>query len=383
MAALLTSVGDSKDKLGLYLSECRRMGINVLAPDVNDSSAAFTAVGKDIRFGLGAVRNVGLNVVEGIRLSREEKGRFETFHDFLRKVPASVCNKKTVEALIKAGAFDSLGHTRRSLLEIHEEAIDIQSGLKRNEAHGQVDLFGSLFDDIEGGMDVVPDRPEWPKREKLAYEREMLGLYVSDHPLSGREAQLARHAEMTIGEFLADTNIADGEQVTLAGLVTSVAHRVAKKSGNPYGSITVEDFEGEASVMLMGKTYQQYAQMLMTDQVVSVRGRVSQRDETNSVHAYSIEVIEGTGGDQQGPIVLKLDEVSATAVLLNEISAALDAHPGEEEVQLQLRTAAADPDDESAEDSIRAFRLPQRVKITPDLIAELKALLGAKALSFG
>ena len=118
MAALLTSVGDSKDKLGMYLSECRRMDIKVLPPDVNESIAAFSAIGSDIRFGLGAVRNVGANVVEGIKQAREEKGRFTSFYDFLRKVPAQVCTKRVVESLIKAGAFDTFGHTRRALLEI-------------------------------------------------------------------------------------------------------------------------------------------------------------------------------------------------------------------------------------------------------------------------
>ncbi|MHB1173346.1 MAG: DNA polymerase III subunit alpha, partial [Lacisediminihabitans sp.] len=170
MAALLTSVGDSKDKLGLYLSECRRMGIRVLAPDVNESSGDFTPVGGDIRFGLGAIRNVGANVVEAIRLSREEKGRFTSFHDFLRKVPIQVANKRTLESLIKAGAFDQMEGTRRALLEVHEDAVDSAVSLKRNEANGQVDLFGGIFE-FEEESERVPDRPEWSKRDKLAFER--------------------------------------------------------------------------------------------------------------------------------------------------------------------------------------------------------------------
>jgi DNA polymerase-3 subunit alpha len=284
MAALLTSVGDSKDKLGLYLSECRRMGINVLAPDVNESIAAFSAVGKDIRFGLGAVRNVGLNVVDGIATARTEKGRFTTFHDFLRKVPAVVCSKRVIESLIKAGAFDTLGNTRRALVEIHEEAVDAQASLKKNEAVGQVDLFGSLFDSDPGVEDSfggsVPDRPEWSKKEKLAYERDMLGLYVSDHPLAGREAQIARHSQMSITDLHASETIADGETVTIAGLVTSVQHRVARTSGNPYGAVTVEDFEGELNVMLMGKTYQEFGRNLEADQIVVVSRFKFTRDET-------------------------------------------------------------------------------------------------------
>lgn len=376
MAALLTSVGDSKDKLALYLSECRRMNINVLAPDVNESFAAFTAVGDDIRFGLGAVRNVGLNVVEGIKQARESKGRFTSFNDFLRKVPATVCSKRVIESLIKAGAFDSLGHTRRSLLEIHEEAVDSQSSLKKNEAVGQVDLFGALFDSEDGMADdfsiKIPDRPEWPKKEKLAYERDMLGLYVSDHPLAGREAQLARHAEMTIGQLAEAENIKDGETVTVAGLLTSVQHKVARASGNPYGALTVEDFDGEISVMLMGKTYQEFGRMLMPDQVVVVRGRVSNRDDSKNINAYSIEQIEGAGDEEDfGPLLLQLKEIDATAENIEELGRILSLYAGHQEVQVKLL----------AEDSERLFALRNKVKVTGDLIAELKISFGASVIS--
>ena len=231
MAALLTSVGDSKDKLGIYLSECRRIGIKVLPPDVNESNVEFAAVGQDIRFGLGAVRNVGFNVVDGIKHAREQKGRFTSFHNFLRKVPSIVCSKRVIESLIKAGAFDSLGNSRRALFEIFEEAVDAQASLKKNEAAGQIDLFGSFFDEALGDSSFtgsVPDKPEWSKKEKLAFEREMLGLYVSDHPLAGREAQLARYSEISIGQITSsESTLKDGETVTVAGLITQVQHKVA------------------------------------------------------------------------------------------------------------------------------------------------------------
>src|SRR5690606_32643376 len=220
MAALLTSVGDSKDKLAIYLNECRRMGIKVLPPDVNESIGFFAAVGDDIRFGLGAVRNVGFSVVELIRGAREEKGRFTSFDDFLKKVPIGVANKRTIESLIKAGAFDSLGHTRRALFEIHEDATEAAVREKRAEANGQVGFdFDNLWDEPQAA-NTVPDRPEWSKGDKLAFEREMLGLYVSDHPLAGLELQLAKHASVTIAEILAGETVHDGETVTIAGLMT-------------------------------------------------------------------------------------------------------------------------------------------------------------------
>ncbi|MEO6942529.1 MAG: DNA polymerase III subunit alpha, partial [Terrimesophilobacter sp.] len=288
MAALLTSVGDSKDKLGVYLAECRRMGIHVLAPDVNESAGDFTATGVDIRFGLGAIRNVGANVVEAICAVRVEKGRFESFHDFLRKVPIQVANKRTVESLVKAGAFDSLGATRRALIEIHEDAVEAVVTEKRAEANGQVGFdFDSLWEEPQP-TNRVPERPEWSKRDKLAFEREMLGLYVSDHPLAGLESQLAKHASIGIAELLAGETLSDGESTTIAGLITSVQHRTARASGNPYGIVQVEDFGGEISVTFLGKIYHEFSPALINDSIVVIKGRVNVRDDGVVLHAVSM-----------------------------------------------------------------------------------------------
>ena len=175
-----------------------------------------------------------------------------------------VANKRTVESLIKAGAFDSLGSTRRALMEIHEDATEAAVEVKRKAATGAIGFdFDSLYDQTEEPLPAkVPDRPEWTKKDKLAFEREMLGLYVSDHPLAGLEIPLAKHASISIHDLLASEDLSDGDQVTVAGLVTSVQHRVAKSSGNPYGLITVEDFNGEVTVMFMGKTYTEFQSML-------------------------------------------------------------------------------------------------------------------------
>ena len=374
MAALLTSVGDSKDKLGMYLSECRRMGIRVLAPDVNESFADFTAVpteggGGDIRFGLGAVRNVGFNVVELIRQAREEKGRFSSFHDFLRKVPIQVANKRTVESLIKSGAFDETGATRRALLEIHEDAIDSAVSLKRNEANGQVDLFAGIFE-FEAEAEQVPDRPEWSKRDKLAFEREMLGLYVSDHPLAGLEVQLAKHASVTITEVLGGDVAGDGEHVTVAGLITSVQHRTARNSGNQYGLITVEDFAGEITVMFLGKAYQEFSPALTSDAIVVVRGRVSVRDDGMNLHAVSMFTPDLGQSLGSGPLVISLPELRATTEVVTSLNDVLIRHSGDTEVRLRLVKG----------ESARVFEVPYPVSVSADLYGELKSLLGPNCL---
>lgn len=372
MAALLTSVGDSRDKLAEYLNECRRMGIKVLPPDVNESIAFFAAVGEDIRFGLGAIRNVGANVVEGIRSAREAKGRFESFHDFLAKVPVQVANKRTVESLIKAGAFDSLGSTRRALIEIHEGACEAAVKDKRAEESGAIGFdFDSLFEAAgESSVQRVPERPEWSKKDKLAFEKDMLGLYVSDHPLAGLESQLAKHSGSSIAELSASETLQDGDQVAVAGLVTGVQHRIAKKSGNAYGQITVEDFTGELGVMFMGKAYQEFSGDLHADTIAVIRGRVSQRDDGISLHAFSFTKLELTVGDDSGPVTLALAENRATETTLAELVEVFRRHPGESEVRLRLLGGSG----------VRVFSVPYRVRTSADFFGEVKSLLGPNAL---
>ena len=366
MAALLTSVGDSKDKLAIYLNECRRMGIKVLPPDVNESIGVFAAVGEDIRFGLGAVRNVGHNVVSSIVEARSVE-KFSSFDDYLTRVSQQASTKRVVESMIKAGAFDSMGHTRRSLVAIHEEAIEACASKKKQAATGQMDLFGSLLGD-DPSIVAVPDLPEWTKRDLLAHEREMLGLYVSDHPLAGQEAMLMRHSDMgTLA--LKEGNIEDGETVTLAGLITQVQHKVARSSGNQYGQISLEDFSGEITVMFMGKTYLENRENLQTDLTVTVRGRVSRRDDGMTLQAYSIDVLDA-GRENGGILKLSTRENLATTPNPLKLHQILENYPGTCEVHLKL--TAATP---------KHFMLQQRVDIGHDLFGELKALLGPDSVS--
>ncbi|MFN5558647.1 MAG: DNA polymerase III subunit alpha, partial [Rhodoluna sp.] len=247
MAALLTSVKSSRDKLGIYLSEARRAGIKVLSPDVNDSIADFQAVGKDIRFGLEAIRNVGLGVVAEIIEARNKHGKFESFQDFLEKVPAGVCSRKVIESLIKAGAFDSFGVSRRALFEVHEDLIDYELKQKKSKDSGEMDLFGD-FEQEQNSIKVA-NLAEWPQRQLLSLEREMLGLYLSDHPLRGAEESLRQVATESIASFNARTNFVDSEQVTLSGLITSVEVKTARKSGNIYANLTIEDLDSETTIM--------------------------------------------------------------------------------------------------------------------------------------
>ncbi|MBD3778346.1 MAG: DNA polymerase III subunit alpha [Micrococcales bacterium] len=372
MAGLLTSVGDDKDKSALYLGECRRMGITVLPPDVNSSSALFTAVGPDIRFGLTAVRNVGANVVEAIVRTREEKGEFTSFTDFLDKVPAVVCNKRTIESLIKAGAFDSLGHARRALLLVHEQAVESVIGVKRREAEGQFDLFADLGGDDGPGFSVqVPDVPDWDKKQRLQFEREMLGLYVSDHPLSGLEHVLSAAADVSIATLNADEARPDGSTVVVAGLVTSLQRKMSKQ-GNPWAAVTLEDMEGSVEIMFFGETYLAYSTVLAEDAVIVVRGRVRRRDDAMQLQAMEVSLPD-LSAVADAPVVVRMSEARCTPPVLERLLEVLRTHPGMSEIHFRVAQVRGGT----------ALVMPNggwRVERSPALYGDLKALLGPGCL---
>jgi DNA polymerase III subunit alpha len=374
MAALLTSVKDDKDKSALYLAECRRMGIKVLPPDVNDSDSDFTPRGTDIRFGLSAIRNVGTNVVASIVRTREEKGRFGDFGDFLRKVEPVACNKKTVESLCKAGAFDSLGHSRKGLVAVHADAIERVMETKRNEAIGQFDLFGAMGDDAgevaDDPFDVPVPMPEWDKAVLLAYEREMLGLYVSDHPLFGVEHVLAGAVDLPVSQL---AECEDGKTVVVGGILSSVTRKTTKQ-GNPWALVVLEDLEGAVECMFFPQTYVNAAVHLVEDAVVLVRGRVDKREDVPKVIASEITVPDLSVGPR-GPVVVSIPTPRCTPPVVERFKEVLAAHPGTTDVHLQLVGGG----------KTTVVRLDDRLRVaaTPALFADLKALLGTGCLPVG
>jgi DNA polymerase-3 subunit alpha len=372
MAALLTSVRDDKDKSALYLNECRRMGIKVLPPDVNESEADFTPRGTDIRFGLAAIRNVGSQVVGSIIEARKGKGRFETFSDYLAKVDAQACNKKTVESLIKAGAFDSLGHTRRGLMAIHLEAIDAVMENKRAAAIGQFDLFGEapLPSPVPNDLGSVGTVAEWEKTLLLAYEREMLGLYVSDHPLLGIEHVLATLVDRTISAIASDDLLQD-QIITIGGLVTSIQRKMSRQ-GAPWAIVTIEDLDGAVDVMFYSQTYANVATQLTEDAVVIVRGRVDKREEVARLVALDM-TIPDVASAPRGPLVISMPVSRCTPPTVERLKDVLRSYPGTTEVHLSL--------DSPGKKTVMRLEDSLRVALTPALSADLKALLGASCLS--
>ncbi|MFM1965452.1 MAG: polymerase subunit alpha [Actinomycetota bacterium] len=374
MAALLTSVKDDKDKSAVYLNECRRMGIKVLPPDVNDSDFDFTPRGSDIRFGLSAVRNVGANVVDSIIATRKAQGRFANFYDFIDKVEASVCNKRVVESLIKAGAFDSLGDSRRGLISVHEQVIDAAVDLKRAEAMGQYDLFGGMGEE-EGSssLRITPEIPlgEWDKAMLLAHERDMLGLYVSDHPLYGVEQFLAQATDCSVVHVHSGDR-AEGTVVTVGGLVTGVQRKTTKQ-GSVWAIVTLEDLDGAVEVMVFPQTYAAAGTLLVDDAILLVRGRIDRPDE-DAARLVAMEILQPDVSEAPaGPVRLSMPAARCVPPVVERLKEILAAHPGTTEVHLHL----------AATGRTTVLRLDDRLRVTPSpaLYGDLKALLGPSCLT--
>ena len=368
MAALLTSVRDDKDKSALYLNECRRMGIKVLPPDVNESDSEYTPRGTDIRFGLTAIRNVGENVVASIISNRISKGRYQSFGDFLTKVDALVCNKKTIESLIKAGAFDSLKHSRKGLMMIYLEAIDAVSETKRAEAIGQFDLFGiETSATAVTGLAIDIPLGEWEKSMLLSYEREMLGLYVSDHPLLGVEHILRAAADMPISQ-LADVN--HDQIITVGGLITQVQRKVSRQ-GTPWAIVTVEDLDGAVDVMFFSNSYATHGVNLVEDRIVAIRGRVDKREEQPRISALDL-TLPDLNQVPTGPLVISMEMSRCTPPVIERMKEILRSHPGGREVHLQL--------DENGKKTVLKIDEGLKVTSSPSLSADLKTVLGPDCL---
>ncbi|WP_168220699.1 DNA polymerase III subunit alpha [Streptomyces sp. RFCAC02] len=371
MAALLTSVGDDKDKAAIYLADARKNGVNVLQPDVNASVAQFTAVGEDVRFGMRAVRNVGDNVIEAIIAARRAKGKYSDFADFLDKVDLPALNKRAVDSLIRAGAFDSLGQSRKGLSAIHEDAIDAIIPVKKAAAFGQDDLFAGLADDSDQdtafGLDFPVDETEWSRRQLLAAEREMLGLYVSAHPLDGAEHILAGARDCSITEL--HTSGRTSGDVQLSGLITGIQRKMTKQ-GNAWAIVQLADRDSTIEVLFFPASYQLVSHALIEDNVISVKGKIEDRDGTLNVFGRELSILDVSSAEHGGrpPVQLSLPWNRLTEQSVGELKRILQAHPGDSPVQLKVRGMH----------KTTLYALPVKVNSTT-IASDVKGAFGAEA----
>ena len=381
MAALLSSVKSNLDKAATYLNECRIMGIDVGVPDINTARSDFHAIpgggsdangsgsGGRIVFGLSAVRNVGEGLVELLLAERDAGGPFADFYDFVERCDSTVLNKRTVESLIKAGAFDPLGHPRQGLLLAHEQVIEHTLARRREHDMGVMSLFGEgesdpLFDERTPISEV-----EFDKSVRLAFEKEMLGLYVSDHPLSGYEAALRRRCDLGISE-LADVD--DGMQRTVGGVVTNLQKKWTRK-GDLMAIFDLEDLSGSVEVMVFPKTMAEHGHKLEEDAIVLVRGRLDgRREDVPKVLCHEVEVVEMGALPSSRPLRVRLPIEQVSESTVDELKALLAAHPGDAEVYLHLGER-------------QVLRLPADYCVNPSggLVGELRVLLGAEAVVVG
>ncbi|MEZ5341244.1 MAG: DNA polymerase III subunit alpha [Acidimicrobiales bacterium] len=374
-ASLLSSVKGSLDKASIYLNECRQMGINVLVPDVNVSEVDFTSITDPeggelnaIPFGLSAIRNVGEGLVELMLAERRANGPFKDFFDFVERVDYSVLNRRMIESLIKAGGFDSLGHSRKGLLLVFEEIIDKTVASRREHDMGVMTLFEGAAE--SSGEPTYDDRPtigneEFDKSQRLAFEKEMLGLYVSDHPLMGLEGALKRKAETTIEQL---AMMEDGASITVGGVVTGLQRKWTKK-GDLMGIFVLEDLTHSAEAMVFPRTFADYGHLLEDDKVVIVRARVDKRDDEPKLMVQGIEVFEPEMFGSSAPLRIEIRPSQLSDKLIAGLKDVLRQHQGDSAVYIHL-----------SED--QAVKLSDEfcVDTSNGLIPELRVLLGAESI---
>ncbi|GHT81684.1 DNA-directed DNA polymerase [Actinomycetota bacterium] len=384
MAALLTTNENNHAKLGVYLAECARMGIKVEVPDVNRSSVDFAPDEGKILFGLGAVRNIGEGIALDIIQARETKGAFEDFNDFLYKVPEGVCNKRKIESLIKAGALDKFGNTRRSLIAIHSEAVDAALPVKKKEAAGQFDLFSALgMSDAEETNEKlemhIPELEEFDKKSKLDFEKEMLGLYVSDHPLAQFAKSLASNADFSLSSlddkeamssYASEPGSRSRRTAYVAGMITSVSRRVSKKSGNPWAQIIVEDLSGTGEIAFFGRSFEGNQDKFINDAIVKVKVNVDVGDDgTARLSGSEIENLNLTAGDEVKEVVLKLTQSQCVPSNIEKLQGILKRHHGDSKVVLEVKVSGKKKE---------YLELPPELNVNPG-----SALYGDLAAEFG
>jgi DNA polymerase III subunit alpha len=362
MAALLTiHRGDSK-KVVQDIKECRRQEVEVLPPDVNESDAYFTVVGSSIRFGLAAVKGVGDKAVEGLVEERQANGPYKGLHDFCTRVDLRLLNKGSIEALIKAGAFDSMGGYRAQTVAALESALAAGGAAQKDRMTGQMGLFGAAG---EAALPPLPDVPRWTDPYRLAMEKEVLGFYVSSHPLARYENQLQAFATATTSEL---AHLEDQATVTVGGLIAGIRLRTDRNE-NRFAQVVLEDMDGAVTVMLFHRTYERVKGMLEEDRIVFVQGRLDRRQSEPSIIADNLVPLEAAEEQLTQYAVIQLAGAGLDQPQVEELGALLESHRGD--VPLQFRVQAAN----HCEVSIRAGR-QYAVRPSRHLVRDVTGLLG-------
>jgi DNA polymerase-3 subunit alpha len=372
MAALISSVMNTKDKVPYYVNACDEMGIEVLPPDVNSSQTDFAVVEGKIRFGLNAVKNVGEAAARAIVAAREEDGQFVHVCDLVERVDSQVLNKRALESLVKCGALDGLGGSRQGMLDdrVLDQIVQYGQRAQDDARRGQASIF-DLDDSPDDGsaQRQYPFIPaaEYDKRELLALEKETLGLYVSEHPLHGIRDALRRKTDCPVNEL---ERRRDGEVVTIGGIVSEVKQLTTKK-GEPMAFVRVDDVTGGAEVVVFNSVYAASRELCVTDRIVVVKGRVDHKQE-GETKLLALDVSAFEASPERSEVRLRIDARHAPAGVIRELAAVVQRFPGEAPMLLDVETSEGP--------RTLAFGPAYKVKPGPDFYAEVKALLGEAAV---
>ncbi|MFQ5792198.1 MAG: DNA polymerase III subunit alpha, partial [Acidobacteriota bacterium] len=365
MAATLSSEMGNSKRVVVLIDECRRMGVPVLPPDVNESYADFVVTDEGIRFGLGAVKNVGRNAIESIVEARLRGGRFRDLFDFCTRVDLHLVNKKVLESLIQAGAFDSVEGHRAQLMEVLDLVVSYAQRASSSHAHGQTTIFDSAADgDATPEFPPMPHVRRWSSSEALAREKSMLGFYVSGHPLSKYEDDVRALASTSLDKL---DDLKDGQRVTVCGIVTD-CRRITDRQKRPMSFVTLEDFSGQAEVLVFADPYSKYRDLLEPDQMVVVVGRTSTREEEEpKILCDQVLALEGLREKYAKALWIAMSFDDAAPDTMEEISALLSENSGKCEVCFSLRRNG---------DEVQFRARKAKVNPTPELLRRLRELLG-------
>lgn len=369
MAALMSCEMGNLDKVALYIEECRRMGIRVDPPCVNESLAAFTVVGpRHIRFGLAAVKNVGEKAVQSIVEARQEGGRFRSLYDFCERVDQRLVNKSVIENLIQCGAFDALGGRRAQYAAILEEAMSVGARTHADRSRGQATFFGSAAE--AGGEESLPDVPEWPESQRLSYERKILGLYVTSHPLATHRRLLEQFSTVTIDKL---GTLPDQAAVVVGGVVTQLKPTVTKKGrnqGEKMAQFVLEDLTASVASVIFPREYARFHALLTTEEPIFVVGTVDLRRERPSLKVNGVIPLRKVAEELTAQVLLDLHGPGIDENLLLQVRDILRMHPGDRPVFLRFKPPAGE---EGA-----AVRVGESffVSPTPTFCREIETVLG-------
>jgi len=371
MAALISSVMNTKDRVPFYVNACHELGLEVLPPDVNESQVDFAVVGTKIRFGLNAVKNVGESACRAIVAAREEGGPFSSIWDFTDRVDPQVVNKRALESLVKCGGLDSSGSPRKGMLDVLEHALSWGGRQQADRLAGQASIFDTDTEDTAAPRErhhpaIAPD--EYDKGELLRLEKETLGLYVSEHPLDRVRDQLRRRVDMPLAEL---ERRRDGEVVTIGGIVSTLKQLTTKK-GDPMVFARLDDLTGGAEVVVFNSVYAASRELLETDRILIVKGRVDHKQE-GETKLIALEVAEFELTRPPDEVRLKVDARRVPAGIVRDLSHVVKDFPGEAKVVLSLETS----------EGMKTLELGPGYRVAPvaDFYAEVKALLGEAAVS--